>query len=50
LDELSGYPVRAWGSGRLFPEKPSGNKLNLTALEVKGITDIILNEPEAYVS
>ncbi len=50
LDELQGYTVRAWGSGRLFPEEPSGNKLNLTALEVKGITDIILNEPEVYVS
>jgi glycerophosphoryl diester phosphodiesterase len=50
LDELKGYTVRAWGGGLLFPEKPSGKKLDLTALEAKGITDMILNEPEAYVS
>ena len=46
--ELEGYTVRAWMSGHLYPEKPTGGKLDLAALERQGITDIILNEPEAY--
>ena len=41
--ELEGYTVRAWMSGHLYPEKPTGGKL-----ERQGITDIILNEPEVY--
>lgn len=49
-EELRGYTVRGWGGGLLFPDKPSGKKLDLTVLEAKGITDMILNEPEAYVS
>lgn len=48
VEELEGYTVRAWMSGHLYPEKPTGGKLDLTALERQGITDIILNEPEAY--
>ncbi|BBF44130.1 glycerophosphoryl diester phosphodiesterase [Lachnospiraceae bacterium KM106-2] len=48
-DELDGYTVRAWLSGHLYPEKPTGTLLDLFALEEKGITDIILNEPEAYL-
>lgn len=35
-------------SGHLYPEKPTGGKLDLAALERQGITDIILNEPEVY--
>jgi len=46
--ELEGYTVRAWMSGHLYPEKPTGVKLDLAALERQGITDIILNEPEVY--
>ena len=46
--ELEGYTVRAWMSGHLYPEKPTGGKLDLAALERQGITDIILNEPEVY--
>lgn len=42
------YPVRAWLTGHLYPEKPTGTKLKLEALEEKGITDVILNEPEEY--
>ncbi len=49
-EELKGYTVRGWGGGLLFPDKPSGKKLDLSVLEAKGITDMILNEPEAYVS
>ena len=46
--ELEGYTVRAWMRGHLYPEKPTGGKLDLAALERQGITDIILNEPEVY--
>lgn len=47
--ELEGYTVRAWLSGHLYPEKPTGTKLDFAPLEAQGITDIILNEPEAYI-
>ncbi len=47
-EELRGYTVRAWMSGHLYPEKPTGTKLDLATLEKQGITDIILNEPEVY--
>lgn len=43
------YPVRAWFTGHLYPEKPTGRKLDLVALEEQGITDVFLNEPERYV-
>lgn len=48
-EELKGYTVRAWLSGHLYPEKPTGTKLDLSSLEAQGITDVILNEPEIYV-
>lgn len=48
-EELKGYTVRAWLSGHLYPEKPTGTKLDINALEQKGITDLILNEPEMYI-
>lgn len=47
--ELEGYTVRAWMSGHLYPEKPTGTRLDFAPLEAQGITDIILNEPEAYL-
>ena len=47
-DELEGYTVRAWLSGHLYPEKPTGTKLDINTLEQTGITDLILNEPEMY--
>lgn len=47
--ELEGYTVRAWMTGHLYPEKPTGTKLDLVHLEAQGITDIILNEPEVYL-
>lgn len=46
---LRGYTVRAWMSGHLYPEKPTGTRLDFAPLEAQGITDIILNEPEAYL-
>lgn len=48
-EELKGYTVRAWFGGHLFPERPTGTKLDLSALEAKGITDVMLNEPEVYL-
>lgn len=47
--ELEDYTVRVWMSGHLYPEKPTGKKLDFEALEAQGITDIILNEPEVYL-
>ena len=47
--ELEGYTVRAWFSGHLYPEKPTGGRLDFKALEAKGITDVFLNEPEVYL-
>lgn len=48
--QFEGYTVRAWMSGHLYPEKPTGTLLDLTVLEMKGITDMILNEPERYLA
>lgn len=48
-ERIQGYPVRAWLSGHLYPEKPTGTLLDLEALERQGITDVILNEPERYL-
>ncbi len=47
--QLSDYTVRAWMTGHLFPEKSTGTILDLEALKKTGITDLILNEPEAYL-
>ena len=49
-EELQEYSIRAWFSGHLYPEKPTGTKLDLSKLEEKGITDVFINEPEAYLS
>lgn len=48
-ERFRGYTVRAWMSGHLYPEKSTGTKLDLAPLEQKGITDLILNEPEVYI-
>ena len=47
--ELQGETVRAYFSGHLFPEKPTGTRMDLSALEAKGITDVMINEPEVYL-
>ncbi len=46
---LQGYSVRAWFTGHLYPEKPTGTLLDLAELEKKGITDVFLNEAERYL-
>lgn len=48
-EELKGYTVRGWLTGHLYPEKPSGKRLDLASVEATGITDLFLNEPEAYL-
>ncbi len=48
-ERVSGYAVRAWFTGHLYPEKSTGNRLDLAELERLGITDVFLNEPEIYV-
>ena len=48
-ERISGYSVRAWFMGHLYPEKPTGTQLDLNELEKRGITDVFLNEPEAYL-
>lgn len=48
-EELKDYTVRAWMSGHLYPEKPTGTRLDFAPLAEQGITDIILNEPEVYI-
>ncbi len=48
-DRLRGYTVRAYLAGHLYPEKPTGARLNLDMLEKQGITDVFLNEPEVYL-
>lgn len=48
-EDVAGLTVRAWMSGHLFPEQPTGKILDLALLEAQGITDIILNEPECYL-
>ena len=45
---FNGYTVRAYFSGHLYPEKPTGTRLDLGMLQKQGITDIFLNEPEVY--
>ena len=53
LDTLSyrtlGRDVRAWFGGHLYPEKPSGGRMDLSKLEAAGVTDVFLNEPDKYV-
>ena len=48
-ERIQGYPVRAWLSGHLYPEDPTGIRLDLEMLRQQGITDVILNEPEEYL-
>lgn len=48
-EQLQGQTVRAWLSGHLYPEKPTGTRIDLMQLESMGITDVFLNEPEIYL-
>lgn len=48
-NEMAPVAVRAWLTGHLYPELPTGTKLDLAQYEELGITDMFLNEPEAYL-
>lgn len=48
-DKLKDQTVRAWFGGHLYPEKPTGTRLDLGKLENMGITDVFLNEPDIYL-
>lgn len=48
-EKLYGQVVRAWFGGHLYPEKSTGKKMDIKELEKMGITDVFLNEPEAYL-
>lgn len=48
-EQIAGQTVRAWFGGHLYPEKPTGTRLDLKKLEDMGITDVFLNEPETYL-
>ena len=50
VERIREYTVRAWFTGHLYPDKPTGTKLNLDLLEDEGITDVFLNEPEVYLA
>ena len=47
-NRLAGHTVRAWFGGHLYPEKPTGGKMDLERLELMGVTDVFLNEAEKY--
>ncbi|MCI8359078.1 MAG: hypothetical protein HFI51_13185 [Lachnospiraceae bacterium] len=49
FEMIRDYTVRAYFAGHLYPEKPTGTRLDLTALARRGITDVFLNEPERYL-
>lgn len=49
VERLRGFTVRAWLTGHLYPEAPTGGRLDLEGLEKMGITDVFLNEPEKYL-
>lgn len=49
VEKISDYSVRTYFSGHLYPEKPTGTRLDFRSLEEKGITDVFLNEPEMYL-
>lgn len=48
-DRMEGRTVRAWFGGHLYPEKPTGGKMDFRRLEDMGVTDVFINEPERYL-
>lgn len=48
-EQLQEQTVRAWLTGHLYPEKPTGTRIDLMQLENMGITDVFLNDPEIYL-
>lgn len=48
-ERIKEYTVRAYLTGHLYPEKPTGTILDMEALRRQGVTDVFLNEPERYL-
>ena len=48
-EKFKGRDVRAWFGGHLYPELPTGGKLDVNKYAEKGATDLILNEPDKYL-
>ena len=48
-EKFKGRDVRAWFGGHLYPELPTGGKLDVNKYAEKGVTDLILNEPDKYL-
>jgi len=49
VDKIQGRIVRAWFGGHLYPEAPTGGRMDIETYAAKGITDVFLNEPEKYL-
>lgn len=47
-ERFAGRTVRAWFGGHLYPEKPTGGRMDLDKLASAGVTDVFINEPEKY--
>lgn len=48
-DRFAGRTVRVWFGGHLYPEKPTGGRMDLDKLAAAGVTDVFINEPEKYI-
>ena len=48
-EKFKGRDVRAWFGGHLYPELPTGGKLDVNKYAEKGATDLILHEPDKYL-
>lgn len=49
VEKIEGRTVRGWFVGHLFPDKPTGGKMDFEKYEKLGLTDAFLNEPEKYL-
>ncbi len=50
VEKINSKTVRAWFGGYLYPEKPTGGKMDIDRLVAAGVTDVFLNEPDRYVT
>ncbi len=49
VEKIADRTVRAWFSGHLYPDLPTGGKMDIAGYAAKGVTDVFLNEPEKYL-
>ncbi len=49
-ERIKGRTVRAYFGGHLYPEKPTGGKMDIDRLAAAGVTDVFLNEPDKYTT